>query len=82
MAEWIKPLQNMLTAAKGEILYKFLILNEPNFLNFGALRFVKRIGTNASDNKREIKINGSYFSGLLKFNKSDPEDRSTKDKSI
>ena len=72
----------MLTAAKGEILYKFLILNDPNFLNFGALRFVKRIGTKASDNKSEININGSYLSGLLKFNKSEPEDRATKVTSI
>ena len=72
----------MLTAAKGEILYKFLILNDPNFLNFGALRFVKRIGTKARDIKSEININGSYLSGLLKFNKSEPEDRATKVTSI
>ena len=72
----------MLTAAKGEVLYKLLILIVPNFLNFGALRFVKRIGTKARDNKSEININGSYFSGLLIFNKSDPEDRDTKVKSI
>ena len=72
----------MLNDAKGEILYKFLILNDPNFLNFGALRFVKSIGTKARDNKSEININGSYFSGLLKFNKSEPDDRAIKVKSM
>ena len=72
----------MLTDAKGEILYKFLTLIDPNFLNFGAFRFVKRIGTKARDSNNEININGSYFSGLLKFNKSEPEDRATKVKSI
>ena len=54
----------------------------PNFLNLGALRFVRRIGIKAKDNYKEININGSYFSGLLKFNKSEPEDRATKVKSI
>ena len=72
----------MLTEAKGETLYKFLILNDPNYLNFGALRFGKSIGTKARDNKSEININGSYFSGLLKFNKSEPEDKATKDNNI
>ena len=72
----------MLTEAKGEILYNSLIFINPNFLNFGAFRFVKRIGTKARDNKSEINIKGSYFSGLLKFNKREPEDSATKVKSI
>ena len=72
----------MLTEAKGETLYKSFIFKNPNFLNFGALRFVKRIGTKDKDNNSEININGSYFSGLLKFNKSEPEDKATKDNNI
>ena len=47
---------------------------KPIFLNFGGLRFVSKIGTRANDNNNEININGSYFSGLEKFNKSVPED--------
>ena len=46
----------------------------PNFLNLGALRFVRSIGTKAKDNNKEINIKGSYLIGLLKFNKRDPKD--------
>ena len=69
----------MLTAAKGEVLYKLLILNDPNFLNFGALRLVNSIGIKAEDKSKEINIKGSYFSGLLKFNKRDPKAMPIKD---
>ena len=55
-------------------LYKPLTSIYPNFLNLGALRFVSKIGINAEDNNKEIKINGSYFSGLLKFNRRVPSD--------
>ena len=82
MAEWIKPLQNILTEPKGEILYKSFIFKYPIFLNFGAFRFVKRIGTKANDNNNETNMKGSYFSGLLKFNKSEPEAKATKVKNI
>ena len=81
-AEWIMPVQNILTVAKGEVLYKPLTSIYPNFLNLGALRFVSKIGIRAEDNNKEINMNGSYFSGLLKFNKSEPVDRATKDRSI
>ena len=66
------PVQSILTLANGEILYKPFISMCPNFLNLGALRLVSRIGIKAKDNNKEININGSYFSGLLKFNKSVP----------
>ena len=68
------PVQNMLTVANGEFLYKPFISIYPNFLNLGALRFVSRIGIKAKDNNKEINIKGSYFSGLLKFNKRVPND--------
>ena len=77
-AECIIPVQNMLTVANGEVLYKPFISINPNFLNLGALRFVRRIGIRAEDNNKEININGSYFSGLLKFNKSVPNDNPVK----
>ena len=63
------PVQNILTEANGEVLYKPFISINPNFLNFGALRLVSRIGIRAKDNNKETNINGSYFSWLLKFNK-------------
>ena len=68
------PVQNILTVPSGEVLYKPFIPICPNFLNLGALRFVSRIGIRAKDNNKEININGSYFSGLLKFNKRVPKD--------
>ena len=68
------PVQNILKEANGEVLYKPFILINPNFLNLGGLRFVRRIGIKATDNNKEININGSYFSGLLKFNKRVPKD--------
>ena len=77
-AEWISPVQNMLTELKGEVLYKPLISMCPNFLNFGAFLFVSKIGIRAKDNNREININGSYFSGLLKFSKRVPNDNPIK----
>ena len=58
-AEWIMPVHNILTLANGEILYKPFISIYPNFLNFGALRFVRRIGIRAKDSNKEININGS-----------------------
>ena len=57
-AEWIIPVQNILTVANGEVLYKPFISIYPNFLNFGALRLVSKIGTRAKDNNKEINING------------------------
>ena len=72
------PVQNILTVPKGEVLYKPFISMYPNFLNFGALRFVSRIGIRADDNNKETNINGSYFSGLLKFNKRVPKDNPIK----
>ena len=66
------PVQNILTVPKGEVLYKPFISIYPNFLNLGALRFVSKIGIKAKDNNKEINIKGSYFSGLLKFNKRVP----------
>ena len=77
-AEWIMPVQNILTVPSGEDLYKPFISMCPNFLNLGALRFVSRIGIKAKDNIKEININGSYFSGLLKFNKRVPTERPIK----
>ena len=68
------PVQNILTVLNGEVLYKPFILIYPNFLNLGALRFVSRMGIKDKDNNKEININGSYFSGLLKFNKRVPND--------
>ena len=49
------PVQNILTVPKGEVLYKPFISMYPNFLNFGALRFVSRIGIRADDNNKETK---------------------------
>ena len=71
-AECIIPVQNMLTVANGEVLYKPFTSIYPNFLNLGAFRFVSKIGIRAEDNNNEINIKGSYFSGLLKFNKRVP----------
>ena len=68
----MKPVQNIPTVPNGEILYRSFILMAPIFLNFGGLRFVRRIGTKAIDNNKEINIKGSYLSGLLKFNKRVP----------
>ena len=73
-AEWIIPVNNILTVASGEVLYRPFMSIYPNFLNLGALRFVSRIGISAKDNNKEINMNGSYFSGLLKFNKRVPND--------
>ena len=72
------PVQNILTVPRGEVLYKPLISINPNFLNLGGLRFVSRIGIRADDNNKEININGSYFSGLLKFNQRVPKDNPIK----
>ena len=58
-AECIIPVQNMLTVANGEVLYKPFISIYPNFLNLGGLRFVSKIGIKAEDNNKEININGS-----------------------
>ena len=77
-AEWIMPVQNMLTVPSGEVLYKPFISICPNFLNLGAFRFVSKIGIRAKDNNKEININGSYFSGLLKFNKRVPKENPIK----
>ena len=68
------PVQNILIVANGDVLYKPFMSINPNILNLGALRFVSKIGIRANDNSKEIKINGSYFSGLLKFNKRVPND--------
>ncbi len=68
------PVQSMLTVANGEVLYKPFISINPNFLNLGGFLFVSKIGTRATDNNKEINIKGSYFSGLLKFNKRVPKD--------
>ena len=73
-AEWIIPVHNMLTVASGDVLYKPFMSIYPNFLNLGALRFVSRMGIKDKDNNKEININGSYFAGLLKFNKRVPHD--------
>ena len=67
------PVQNILKVPNGEVLYKPFISIYPNFLNLGAIRLVSRIGIKAKDNNKEININGSYFSGLLKFNKRVPK---------
>ena len=72
------PVQKILTVANGDVLYKPFMSINPNFLNLGALRFVSKIGIKAKDNDKEINIKGSYFSGLLKFNKSVPADNPTK----
>ena len=72
------PVQNILTVPRGEVLYKPFISICPNFLNLGALRFVSRIGIRAKDNNKEINIKGSYFTGLLKFNKRVPNDNPIK----
>ena len=72
------PVQNILTVANGDVLYKPFMSINPNFLNLGALRFVSKIGIKAKDNNKEINIKGSYFSGLLKFNKSVPTDNPIK----
>ena len=77
-AEWIIPVQSILTVANGEVLYNPFISMYPNFLNLGALRLVSRIGIKANDNSKEINIKGSYFSGLLKFNKRVPNDNPIK----
>ena len=58
-AAWITPVANELTVPRGEISYNSLIFIVPIFLNFGAGLFVKSIGTKASDNKTDTKINGS-----------------------
>ena len=58
--------------------YEPFILIYPNFLNLGALRFVSRMGIKDKDNNKEININGSNFSGLLKFNKRVPHDNPIK----
>ena len=58
-AEWIIPVQNILTVANGEVLYKPFISIYPNFLNLGALRFVSKIGIKAEDNNKEINMKGS-----------------------
>ena len=67
-------MQNILTVASGEVLYKPFISIYPNFLNLGAFLFVSKIGIKADYNNKEININGSYFSGLLKFSNSVPKD--------
>ena len=72
------PVQNILIVANGDVLYKPFMSINPNFLNLGALRFVSRIGIRAKDNNKEINMNGSYFSGLLKFNKRVPNERPTR----
>ncbi len=72
------PVQHILTAPKGEVLYKPFISIYPNFLNLGALRFVSRMGIRAKDSNKEINIKGSYFSGLLKFNRRVPSDNPIK----
>ena len=77
-AECIIPVQNILTVANGEVLYKPFISMYPNFLNLGAFLFVSKIGIRAEDNNKEISIKGSYFSGLLKFNKRVPTERPIK----
>ena len=51
----------------------FVILEHDSNLNLGGFLFVKRMGTNAIENKIEIKINGSYFIGLLTFSKTLPK---------
>ena len=61
------PVQNILTVANGDVLYKPFISINPNFLNLGALRFVRRIGIKAKDNNKEINIKGSYFSQNVKL---------------
>ena len=69
----MKPVQNIETLPNGEILKSSLILIELVFLNFGGLRFVRSIGINAIENNKDIKIKGSYCSGLLTFNKKFPK---------
>ena len=76
------PVQHILTVPKGEVLYNPFISIYPIFLNLGALRFVSRMGIRAKDNNKEININGSYFSGLLKFNKRVPNANPIKDINI
>ena len=58
-AACITPVQKELTVPNGEILYNSFTLIVPIFLNLGVGLLVKRIGTNASDNNTETKINGS-----------------------
>ena len=66
------PVHNILTVARGDVLYKPFMSIYPNFLNLGGFLFVSKIGIRAEDNNKEINIKGSYFSGLLKFNKRVP----------
>ncbi len=65
-------MQKEVTAPIGEILYSYFVFIGIIFLNRGALRFVRRIGISAIDNKSDIKTKGSNFIGLLKFNKRAP----------
>ena len=67
MADIVKPVQNIATLPKGEVLNNSFIFIEPIFLNFGGFFLVKRIGIKAIEKSSEINIKGSYLIGLLKF---------------
>ena len=55
----INPVHIIAKLPNGEILNNSLIFIELVFLNFGGFLFVKRIGINATENNREIKIKGA-----------------------
>tara|TARA_B100001758_G_scaffold189131_1_gene166012 strand:+ start:433 stop:621 length:189 start_codon:yes stop_codon:yes gene_type:complete len=59
IAENMKPEQNVEKLPKGEILKSSLILIELVFLKVGGFLFVRRIGTKATENNKEINIKGS-----------------------
>ena len=59
IAENIKPEQKVEKLPNGEILNNSLILLELVLLKVGGLRLVRRIGTKAIENSKDIMINGS-----------------------
>ena len=73
-----KPVHNILTVPKGEVLYSSFILIADIFLNVGGLRFVRSIGINGIDSNKDTNIKGSYSLGLLKFNNKTPKAKQVK----
>tara|TARA_B100001057_G_C22222741_1_gene708894 strand:+ start:409 stop:576 length:168 start_codon:yes stop_codon:yes gene_type:complete len=55
----MKPEQKVEKLPNGEILNNSLIFIELVFLKVGGLRLVRRIGTKAIENSKDIMINGS-----------------------
>ena len=55
----MKPEQNVEKLPKGEILKSSLILIQLVVLKVGGFRFVRSIGTKATENNKEINIKGS-----------------------